>query len=84
MYLKRKSYEFQSNKLTMNYAKNNYQILLKLIYTWFSDKHPEFVDIESINGMDTKDLFQSLDLNNNGNIEPTEIDDSLKGKIVSS
>ena len=33
--------------------------------------------------MDTKDLFESLDVNNNGNIEPTEIDDSLKGKIVS-
>ena len=31
--------------------------------------------------METKDLFESLDLNNNGNIEPTEIDDSLKGKI---
>ena len=41
------------------------------------------MDFESINGMDTKDLFQSLDLNNNGNIEPTEIDDSLKGKMLS-
>ena len=41
------------------------------------------MNFESINGMDTKDLFQSLDQNNNGNIEPTEIDDSLEGKILS-
>ena len=41
------------------------------------------MDFESINGMDTKDLFKSLDMNNNGNIEPTEIDDSLKGNIMS-
>ena len=40
------------------------------------------MDVESINGMNTKDLFKSLDLNNNGNIEPSEIDDSLKGNIV--
>ena len=41
------------------------------------------MDFENVNGMGTKDLFKTLDLNNNGNIEPTEIDDSLKGKIVS-
>ena len=41
------------------------------------------MDFESINGMDTIDLFKRLDLNNNGNIEPTEIDDSLKGNIES-
>ena len=41
------------------------------------------MDFESINGMDVNDLFKSLDLNNNGNIEPTEIDDSLEGKILS-
>ena len=41
------------------------------------------MDFESSNEMDIKDLFKSLDLNNNGNIEPTEIDDSLKGKFVS-
>ena len=41
------------------------------------------MDFESINGMNTKDLFKSLDLNSNGNIEPTEIDDSLKGSIIS-
>ena len=41
------------------------------------------MEFESINGMDTKVLFKSLDLNNNGNIDPTEIDDSLKGNIIS-
>ena len=41
------------------------------------------MDFESINGMDTRDLFKSLDLNNNGYIEPTEIDDSLRGNIKS-
>ena len=41
------------------------------------------MDFESINGMDTKDLFKSLDLNSNGNIEPIEIDESLKGNAVS-
>jgi len=38
----------------------------------------QLMDFESINGMNTKDLFKILDLNSNGNIEPTEIDDSLK------
>ena len=41
------------------------------------------MDFESINGIDTKDLFKSMDTNNNGNIEPTEIDESLKGNIIS-
>ena len=41
------------------------------------------MDFESINGIDVNDLFKSLDLNNNDNIEPTEIDDSLEGKILS-
>ena len=41
------------------------------------------MDFEFSNEMDIKDLFKTLDLNNNGNLEPTEIDESLKGKIAS-
>ena len=40
-------------------------------------------DSEFVSHEDTYELFKGLDLNNNGNIEPTEIDDSLKGNIIS-
>ena len=39
---------------------------------------------EFVHHEDTYELFKGLDLNNNGNIEPIEIDDSLKGKKKSS
>ena len=45
-----------------------------LSHVYFSNDS-EFVPHE-----DTYELFKGLDLNNNGNIEPIEIDDSLKGK----
>ena len=40
-------------------------------------------NLEFVAHEDTFELFKSLDINNNDNIEPNEIDDSLEGMNIS-